>query len=67
MRFIIHNESSLPSADAIERVSIVMREGQLSIGRYGLQHCFATRFKDGRMVYCKQNSERSETFIVRDK
>jgi archaeosine-15-forming tRNA-guanine transglycosylase len=64
-RFLVTVIGDIHPARAFDLCSAVAQQGKISGTGKTQQHCFATRFIDGTMVYVRLNKSGSEQFTVR--
>lgn len=63
-RFLVTVIGDIQPAKAFDYCRAVAHAGKLSGTGKTQQHCYATRFIDGTMVYVRLNKSGSEQFIV---
>lgn len=64
-RYIIEVYDDLPLDKALSYAFLVAKEGEISNGPAGKQHCFHTAFHDGAHVNCiARKGSRSERFQI---
>jgi hypothetical protein len=64
-RFLVTVIGDIHPARVFDLCSAVAQQGKISGTGKTQQHCFATRFIDGTMVYVRLNKSGSEQFTVR--
>lgn len=65
-KFIIHDETLLPSDVVLRYVTAVVEEGKVSSTRGVVHYCHVTKFEQVT-VCCTMNSENSFTFRVMER
>jgi len=63
-RFLVTVIGDIPPAKAFDYCRAVAHAGKISGTGKTQQHCYATRFIDGTMVYVRLNKSGSEQFTV---
>ena len=65
-KLIIENRTDIPISEMMARIWYVLKQGKISSGRFGVQYCFITTWKDGTGIQAFQNKNSDRLVIFKE-